>query len=84
MIDIDAVSQDNFRRTALMLAAEQGFLHCVQALVQAKANLHILDAQQKSCIDLCSIEKGRGCLRTLKNGLRKSKSLKSIQSIKKN
>ena len=56
-------------QTPVMLAASKGFLHCVKALVEAGASLTVRDAENHSCLDLCSTEQGRGCLRTIKLGL---------------
>jgi ankyrin repeat protein len=68
-IDINELSQDSAKQTAVMLAAQQGYLHCVKLLIDARADLTIVDSQQQSCVQLCSLEKGRGCLRAIQNGL---------------
>uniref|UniRef100_A0A8C2V1R6 Ankyrin repeat domain 53 n=1 Tax=Chinchilla lanigera TaxID=34839 RepID=A0A8C2V1R6_CHILA len=55
--------------TALHLAAREGLLGCVKALVQSGANVHAQDATGCKPIDYCKIWNHRACARFLKDAM---------------
>ena len=55
----------SLQQTPVMLAAKGGFLHCVKALIESKADITLLDANHQLCEQICSVEHGQGCLRTI-------------------